>query len=112
MLCVFWGYLSGLSTMKRAVTLIAAISLTLAGVSCPTSKLRQLTTFRLSLCCLVCSCLGLVLFGWWSRSAGRRMTDNELMPLHEENGHSVFHKYDPASRSCQSYEADGRLIMN
>jgi hypothetical protein len=32
MLCVFWRYLSGLSTMKRAVTLIAAISLTLAGV--------------------------------------------------------------------------------
>ena len=34
MLCVgliFWGYLSGLSPMKRAVTLIAAISLTLAG---------------------------------------------------------------------------------
>ena len=28
----FWGYLSGLSIMKRAVTLIAAISLTLAGI--------------------------------------------------------------------------------
>ena len=55
------------------MTLIAAISLTLAGVILSYVEAEELITFRLPLALI---CLGLVWFGWWSRSAGRRMTDN------------------------------------